>query len=348
MSSNTHSNRRMFIRKVSALSLLAGAGGVLPASLVSCVQGNKKQGTSTQTDSLAGGSTDAGDLFFKISLAEWSLHRALKKGALDNLDFPAKAKNDFGIDAVEYVNQFFMDKAKDKAYLGELKKRCDDLGVKSVRIMIDEEGDLGNTDEAARVKAVENHYKWVEAARFLGCTDIRVNARGEGAAEKVSAAAADGLAKLTDFAKDFNIAIIVENHGSYSSNGEWLAGVMNHVNDSNCGTLPDFGNFCIERTEPKDDTIEAYMETKCLEEYDMYKGVAEMMPFAKGVSAKSYAFDEQGNETTIDYMKMMQIVKDAGYTDYVGIEYEGVGNISEEEGIRKTLELLKKTGAALS
>lgn len=346
MSSN--SNRRAFIRKVGALSLLAGAGGVLPASLVSCMGGNKQSGTGSTADSLAAGSGQGGDMFFQISLAEWSLHRALRKGDLDNLDFPAKAKNEFGINAVEYVNQFFMDKAQDKTYLGELKKRCADLGVTSVRIMIDEEGDLGNTDQAARSKAVENHYKWVEAAQFLGCTDIRVNARGEGTAEEVAAAAADGLGKLTTFAKDYNIAIIVENHGGYSSNGEWLAGVMKTVNDNNCGTLPDFGNFCIKRTEPKDNTIEAYMETVCTEEYDMYKGVNEMMPFAKGVSAKSYAFDGQGNETKIDYAKMMQIVKDAGYTGYVGIEYEGVGNISEEEGIRKTLELLKKVGAGMS
>lgn len=346
MSSNN--NRREFIRRVSALSLLAGAGGVLPASLISCVQGGRQSGGAPETDSLSAENTTAGELFFKISLAEWSLHRALKKGELDNLDFPAKAKNEFDIDAVEYVNQFFMDKATDKTYLGELKKRCDDLGIASVRIMIDEEGDLGNTNEAERTKAVENHYKWVEAAQFLGCTDIRVNARGEGTAEEVAAAAADGLGRLTTFAKDYNIAVIVENHGGYSSNGAWLAGVMSTVNDPACGTLPDFGNFCIERTQPKDDTIEAHMETKCLEEYDMYKGVQEMMPFAKGVSAKSYAFDGQGNETKIDYVKMLQIVKDASYTGYVGIEYEGVGNISEEEGILKTLELLKKAGAALS
>lgn len=340
MSSNT--DRRAFIRKVSALSLLAGAGGVLPASLISCVQGNQKAGSAADSlaagaDSLAGGNAAAGELFFKISLAEWSFHRALREGTLDNLDFPAKAKNEFGIEAVEYVNQFFMDKAEDKAYLGDLKQRCSDLGVTSVRIMIDAEGDLGNTDQAARDKAVENHYKWVEAAQFLGCTDIRVNARGSGMAEEVADAAADGLTKLTTFAKDFNIAIIVENHGGYSSDGQWMAGVMEAVNDSNCGMLPDLGNFCIERGEGTD----------CLEAYDMYQGVTELMPFAKGVSAKTYGFDEQGNETTIDYVKMLQIVKDAGFTGYVGIEYEGDG-LSEDEGVRKTLELLKKTGAALT
>ncbi|HEY9559702.1 MAG TPA: sugar phosphate isomerase/epimerase family protein, partial [Anseongella sp.] len=331
MSSNN--NRRAFIRKVGTLSLLAGTGGMLPASLVSCIGGSNSKGSQQSADSLVTGDANA-DLFFKISLAEWSLHRALRGGKLDNLDFPAKAKNEFGIDAVEFVNQFFMDKAGDQAYLTELKQRCQDLGVTSVRIMIDEEGDLGNTDEAARTKAVENHYKWVEAAQFLGCTDIRVNARGEGTPEKVAAAAADGLTRLTTFAKDYNIAIIVENHGGYSSNGQWLAGVMNAVGDDHCGTLPDFGNFCITRTE-----------TTCAEEYDMYKGVTEMMPFAKGVSAKSYTFDASGNETRIDYAKMLGIVNDAGYTSYIGIEYEGEDNISEEEGIRKTLELLKRTGA---
>lgn len=346
-------DRREFIRRMGALSVMAGAGSVLPFSLSGCLQGGRQSGAAgaggntdspgpAANDPGAAGQENAAGLFFKISLAEWSLHRALFGGKLDHLEFPAKAKNDFGIDAVEYVNQFFKDKAKDQRYLGDLKKRCDDLGVVSVRIMIDEEGDLGNTDPAARTTAIENHYKWVEAAQFLGCTDIRVNARGNGPAETVAGAAADGLKRLTDFARDYHIAVIVENHGGYSSDGQWLADVMKQVDDPNCGTLPDFGNFCLRRSEPKDRSPEAYAATVCLEEYDMYKGVQEMMPFAKGVSAKTYAFDSQGNETKIDYVRMMKIVRDAGYTGYVGIEYEGDGN--EEEGIRNTLELLKKVG----
>ena len=113
---------------------------------------------------------------FKISLAEWSLHKTIFGKKLDNLDFAKTAKEEFGIDAVEYVNQFFKDKAKDEAYLTDLKKRAADHGVKSLLIMIDGEGALGDKDEAKRTKAVENHYKWVEAAKFLGCHSIRVNA----------------------------------------------------------------------------------------------------------------------------------------------------------------------------
>ena len=244
---------------------------------------------------------------FKISLAEWSFHRALKAGKMDNLDFPKVAKQDFDIDCVEYVNVFFMDKAKDQTYLKELKKRCDDLGVKSGLIMCDDEGDLGDPDDAKRTKAVENHYKWVEAAKFLGCHSIRVNARSSGDPKEQHKHAVDGLRRLSEFGAKHDMNVIVENHGGISSNGEWLAGVMKAVGLKNCGTLPDFGNFKISPTE----------------NYDRYKGVAEMMPYAKGVSAKSHDFDAQGDETEIDYFKMMKIVLDAGYHGYVGIEYEG-------------------------
>lgn len=276
------------------------------------------------------------DLFFKISLAEWSLNKQLFGGQLTNLDFPAKAKNDFGIDAVEYVNQFFKDKAKDQAYLSDLKKRCNDLGVTSVLIMCDGEGGLGDTQEGRRTQAVENHKKWVEAAQFLGCHSIRVNAYGEGSREEVGKAATEGLRRLSEFSKDFKINVIVENHGGYSSDGKWLSQVIADTKMDNCGTLPDFGNFCIARTEDA-----------CNEWYDRYTGTREMMPYAKGVSAKAIAFDAQGNCEETDYDKMLRIVKDAGYRGYIGIEYEGSG-LSEEEGIRATKKLLERVGAALS
>nr|WP_245763952.1 sugar phosphate isomerase/epimerase family protein [Thermoflexibacter ruber] len=279
-------------------------------------------------------------LFFKISLAEWSLHKMLFDKKLDNLDFPAKAKNDFGIDAVEYVNQFFKDKAKDTAYLTELKKRTGDLGVTNVLIMIDGEGFLGSTDAKERMKAVENHYQWVEAAKFLGCHSIRVNAYGKGTAEEVSKAAIDGLGKLSEFAEKVGINVIVENHGSYSSDGAWLANVMKSVGKANCGTLPDFGNFCMKYKN--DDWKQG-----CENMYDRYKGVEEMMPFAKGVSAKSNVFDAEGNEANMDYRRLLQIVKNAGYTGHIGIEYEG-NELSEEEGVRATKKLLEKVGAELS
>ena len=279
------------------------------------------------------------ELFFKISLAEWSLHKTLNAGKLTNMEFPAKAKNDFGIDALEYVNQFFKDKAQDQAYLQELKQRTIDLDMTNVLIMIDQEGGLGGTVDAKRMEAVENHYKWVEAAKFLGCHSIRVNAYGEGSAEDVMAAAVDGLGRLTEFGADHEIGIIVENHGGYSSNGKWLSEVMKQVNNPNCGTLPDFGNFCIER-DPDN-------RSECIEEYDRYQGTEELMPYAKGVSAKSNAFDESGNETSTDFHKMLTIVKDAGFRGHIGVEYEG-SELSEDEGIKATKALLEKVGAELS
>ncbi|MEM1138092.1 MAG: sugar phosphate isomerase/epimerase family protein [Bacteroidota bacterium] len=282
--------------------------------------------------------------FFKISLAQWSLHTSFFSGKMDNLDFASIAKNTFGIDAVEYVNQFFPDKATDKEYLAEMKKRAADLGVNNILIMIDREGHLGSTNDEERKLAVENHYKWVEAAKFLGCHSIRVNAAGEGTAEEVSTAAVDGIGTLATFAKDFDINVIIENHGGHSSNGEWLSGVLSQVNMDNAGSLPDFGNFCIDYEVEMVDGKEKY---KCLKSYDRYKGVKELMPFAKGVSAKSHKFDEEGIEIETDYNKMLQIVKDAGYTGYIGIEYEG-GALSEEEGIKATKKLLEKVGTNLN
>jgi sugar phosphate isomerase/epimerase len=262
---------------------------------------------------------------FRISLAQWSLHRTLFDKKLDNLDFAKTAKNDFGIEAVEYVNQFFKDKAQDQKYLAEMKKRASDLGVKNVLIMIDAEGALGDQDEAKRKLAVENHYKWVEAAKFLDCHSIRVNAQSQGSYEEQMDRAADGLRRLTEFGDKHKINVIVENHGGLSSNGEWLAAVIKKVNHPRCGTLPDFGNFNLGGGQ----------------RYDMYKGVQELMPFAKGVSAKSGEFDDQGNEARIDYRRMMKIVLDAGYRGYVGIEYSG-NKLSEPDGIRATKKLLER------
>lgn len=205
--------------------------------------------------------------------------------------------------------------------------------------MIDGEGEIGNQNEAERIKAVENHYRWVDAAKYLGCATIRVNAAGKGTAEEVAKAAADGLSRLGEYGEKVGINIIVENHGGYSSNGAWLSGVMKQVNKPNVGTLPDFGNFCIKR-DPSN-------WRNCLESYDRYQGTAELMPYAKGVSAKSHDFDADGNEKETDYMKIMKIVKDSGFKGIVGIEYEGE-SLSEEEGIRKTKALLEKVRAALS
>jgi len=313
-------NRRAFIRK--SLSASAGIG------FFSAFPGISTFGKIN------------GDMFFEISLAEWSLHRTLRKGDLDNLDFPATAKNDFGIHAVEYVNQFFKDKAEDTKYLSELKKRCSDIDVTSVLIMIDGEGNLGDLDSEKRKAAVEKHYKWIDAAKFLGCHSIRVNAAGNGSYEDVQKAAFDGLGQLSEYGQKEDIGVVVENHGGFSSNGDWLTGVMKEVNNPYCGTLPDFGNFCIKAKYENRQRI-------CLDEFDKYKGMDLLMPYAKGVSAKSLVFDAEGNESNIDYLKIMGIVKDAGYTGYVGIEYEG-SELSEYDGIKATKKLLEKVGKELS
>lgn len=268
------------------------------------------------------------DMFFKISIAEWSLHKMLFAKELTNLEFPEFSKKNFDIHAVEYVNIFFKDAGKE--YLTELKSRTDDLGVENVLIMVDAEGSLGEADDAKRQKAVENHYKWIEAAKFLGCHSIRVNARGRGTMEEVAEAVVDGLGKLTEYASTDNIGVIVENHGGYSSNGKWMSDVIRKVDNPNCGTLPDFANFRISAEE----------------EYDRYLGMKELMPFAKGVSAKSHDFDEEGNETRTDYYKMLKIVKEAGYTGYIGVEYEG-GKLSEVEGVIATKKLLEKVGGGM-
>ncbi|MBV8253193.1 MAG: sugar phosphate isomerase/epimerase [Chitinophaga sp.] len=342
--SNTN-NRRDFLRQVGLYTM---GLGILPSILAACNNGqstDSKDKKDSAKNKLV--TENVHDLFFKISLAEWSFHKALFAGKMNHLDFPLRAKNEFDIHAVEYVNQFFKDKAKDKKYLEEMKKRCDDNGVRSVLIMCDGEGEMGDADPKKRLQAVENHYKWVEAAQFLGCHAIRVNAAGEGKAEDVAKAAAESLAKLAAFGKDHNINVIVENHGGNSSNGKWLSSVMKTVNMPNCGTLPDFGNFCLQRSKPENNTPEAWAKTKCLEDYDRYTGIQELMPFAKGVSAKSYDFNDNGDETTMDFARIMKIVKEAGYTGHVGIEYEG-DRLSEEEGVRKTKELLLRVGASLS
>lgn len=301
-------DRRNFIKQSAQTTVAAGLTAMAGASLLAAPP---KQ-------------------LFKISLAEWSLHRTLQKKELDNLDFARVAKNDYGISAIEFVNSFFKDKAQDVAYLKELNKRARDYAVEHRLIMIDGEGALGDPDAAKRQRAVENHYRWVEAAKSLGCRMIRVNAQSSGSYDEQQKLAADGLRKLAEFGAKHKIAVIVENHGGLSSNGQWLAGVMKLVNHPMCGTLPDFGNFRVSRDEM----------------YDRYKGVTELMPYAKAVSAKSHDFNELGEEIHTDYHKMMKIVLDAGYRSFVGIEYEG-DKMSEPDGIRATKRLLEKVHADL-
>lgn len=256
---------------------------------------------------------------FKISLAQWTINRELKSGEIDNLDF-AKVASDHGIYAIEYVNQFFMDRAKDQAYLAEMKRRADDLGVESVLLMCDREGNIGDPDEAARSQTVDNHRKWIDAAKFLGCHSIRVNAASEGSYGEQVELASDGLAQLTVFGAEQDIGVIVENHGGLSSNADWLAEVISKVDHPNCGTLPDFGNFKIEEGVS----------------YDSYRGIDKLMPWAKGVSVKDLVWDDKGNQLALDFERMLKIVLDHGYNGYCGIEYGGF------EGLNASRERLER------
>ncbi len=311
-------DRRRFLKNTSAIASATTIG-------LSAHRTHAEEATEKKKKKAKEGNGGKKKPLFKISLAEWSLHRTLHKGEIDNLDFARIAKEEFKIRAIEYVNQFFKDKAEDQDYLAQLNQRASDHGVKQLLIMVDGEGQLGDPDDAARTKAVENHYKWVSAAKTLGCHSIRVNAASRGSYEEQQKLAADGLRRLSEHASQAKMNVIVENHGGLSSNGEWLASVIQAVDLPNCGTLPDFGNFRVNN------------ETN----YDRYKGVAELMPFAKAVSAKSHDFDEEGNEKNTDYAKMMKIVLDAGYNGFVGIEYEG-GGVDEYTGIKQTRRLLLK------
>lgn len=277
----------------------------------------------------------------RISLAQWSLHRAFQEGSLDPLDFASIAKNDYGIDAVEYVNSFYKDHANDESFWRMMKQRADSVGVRSLLIMVDEEGDLGNPDEEARKNAVANHFKWVDAASVLGCHSIRVNAFGEGTEEEVKLAMIDALKQLCSYAANKQINVIIENHGLYSSNGKWIVEIMKGVNMPNVGTLPDFGNWCTAVTWGSTEN------GKCANAYDKYLGTSEFLPYARGLSAKSYNFNSEGDETSIDFKRMLSLMKESGFSGYVGVEYEG-SELSEPEGIRATKALLEKSWSALA
>ncbi|HEY4196277.1 MAG TPA: TIM barrel protein [Mucilaginibacter sp.] len=294
------------------------------------------------------------DLFFKFAISQFSFASEFWTKKLDPLDFAAKSK-ELGISGLDYCSMFFADKAKDQQFLGELKKRAADNGSYNLRIMIDGEGVLGDLTEATRLKAVENHYKWMDAAATLGCPMIRVNVEGEGVPADVAKAAVDSLGRLIEYGKKQNIDVIVENHVGISCNGAWLADVMKQVNSPHCGTLADFGNFCINRTKPETNDIAGYMKTKCLEEYDRYKGIEELMPYAKGIHVKSHVFDAAGNDTETDFYRMFKIIKKSGFTGWASIEYEGglfkmytkdSKYLDDYAGVTATKKLAEKAGRA--
>ncbi|WP_420149268.1 sugar phosphate isomerase/epimerase family protein [Spirosoma sp.] len=302
---------------------------------------------------------------FDISLAEFSFAGDLMSGKMSNMEFPARTKKDFGINVLEYVSMFFNNKHTDQAYLKELRQRCDDLGMKNNLIMVDG-ANIADLDATKRQQAVEAHHAWVDAAKYLGCSSIRVNlgdtskaltGAPDDPAEEAAKAAADGYHKLLEYAAKSNMNVIVENHFGNSTDIDWLVGVLKQVNMPNAGLLPDFGNFCRQRSKPETNDIKGIMGTKCIKEYDRYEGVKKMMPYAKGISAKTHKFDAKGNETETDFLKMFKIIKDAGFSGYVGIEYEGGlmqmynptgGYLPTTDGIRATKTLLERVRTELA
>ncbi|MBZ9630188.1 sugar phosphate isomerase/epimerase [Salegentibacter sp. LM13S] len=286
--------------------------------------------------------------FFKLSLAQWSLNEPIFAGELDPMDFAEKA-SEMGFEGIEYVSAFYSQQINEaenpeeamQKVLDTLKTKSEEFNVENVLIMVDGEGELASPDKAEREEAVENHKKWVDAASFLGAHSIRVNLFGSEEPEEWKDSATKGLKALSKYAAEKNINVLVENHGYLSSNAELLVEVIEGVNMENAGTLPDFGNFCLKREGGE------RWEAKCVEEYPKYQGIEEMMPYAKAVSAKSYDFNEEGEETTLDYERILKIVQDAGYTGFVGVEYEGE-NLSPEEGIEATKELLIEVGSKLN
>ncbi|MGB5499533.1 MAG: sugar phosphate isomerase/epimerase family protein [Maribacter sp.] len=307
---------------------------LIAAILFSCKETKKETAEEEKTSALK---SDTLEPFFKLSLAQWSIHKMIRNDQVDPYSFAEKAKGG-GFTGLEYVSQLYPADIENNEYSEEAMNafveksnaEAKKHGMKNVLLMIDGQGNLAVSDAAERKAAVERHFKWVDAAAAMGCHSIRVNLAGSEVPEEWTANSIDGLTQLATYAKGKNINIIVENHGGLSSNGAMLAEVMSKVNMDNCGTLPDFGNFCIKRSQ-----------TGCDEEYDKYKGVKELMVHAKAVSAKSHDFDEDGNETDIDYARILQTVKDAGYTSFIGVEYEG-NILSEEEGIIATRDLLLK------
>ena len=277
----------------------------------------------------------------KISLAQWSLNKAFFGGDLDAEDFASIAKNTFDIDAIEYVNSFYKDTATNETFWSMMRMKAEENGVKSLLIMVDETEKLGDLDTTKRTKAVEDHYKWIHAAKILGCHSIRVNAFGDGSPAELESTLVDGLGRLTEYAAKENINILLENHGLHTSNAIYMAGIIKQVNNPFLGTLPDFGNWCV--SAEWGGTNEAQ---NCINSYSPEQGLKEWLPFAKGVSAKAYDFDAAGNDTVVDYPKLLKMVKESNFNGHIGIEYEGDG-MSEIEGIKATKKLIETTWKAI-
>ena len=255
---------------------------------------------------------------FHIGIQEYTFNRWLKSGKLNHLDYPALVKKELGISYVEYWNRPFDGKHTDPAYVGELAKCTRNEGIQNVLILVDEKHELDHADKLERDKSIDLHKAWIDCAEQLGCLAIRVNCRMGGDPKDNLNRAVDGVGRLCEYAKDTSVKVVIEPHGRNSQDPDWLVSVMNALNHSHAGLLPDFNNFG---------------------KYDRYDAVKKTLPFAPAVCAKALKFDKEGNESNTDFERMLKIVHDSEYSGVISIEFEG-HDIDPITGSRMTKELI--------
>ncbi|WP_173021370.1 serine hydrolase [Lewinella sp. W8] len=275
------------------------------------------------------------EVYPRYSLGQWSFHRELFSGEMTSIDF-VEAAAELGFDGVEYVNQFFLDRVEDHAFLDSLAAAAAAADIAGVMLLVDNAGNLGASDPGERQRAIEQHLAWVGAARQLGCPIMRVNAHGDGTPDEIMAACEAAIRPLAVAAGREGVQIVIENHGGISNDGEWLAELVGRLADVGVGSLADFDNWCVERENGQ------LWGAPCTNRYDRYRGMMDLMPTAVGVSVKAFNFDAAGEEPDIDFGTMFDIIHAHDYRGFLGIEYEGDA-LPAREGIAATLALAKQS-----
>jgi L-ribulose-5-phosphate 3-epimerase len=246
-------------------------------------------------------STHAAPASDEISLAAWSLVRSFRNGKWKLVDLPRICRENLGIGALEFVNQFFENPVLQ--YLQTVKRAGKQYEVKFVRIMVDGEGEMAAVEKKDRLASARAHRKWVDIAYELGCADIRCNMRGGTPDWKndkdLVKRAAEAFNDLLEYARPANIDILIENHGGASSDPDTLVAVMKAVNNPHFGTLPDYGNVNLGD--------------------DRYEVMRKILPYAKGVSVKA-AWTADGNNVFGDLEKLIKITQESGFHGFWGIE----------------------------
>ena len=293
-----------------------------------------------------------------IGLQMYSFAPLIMQGKFDLLGFPDLVKNTYGINGAEYWSIPFMGRENDKDFLNDIKRRSDDNGVDNLIILVDDIDiktmqsgpSLASSNKNDRDTAIDYHKKWIDVAKEIGCHSIRVNLKSdESDNKKILDNSSESISRLIEFSKQDNISIVIENHGGITADADWLVSLIKNVDNKYVGTLPDFGdyNFCVDRGALNFDDIGKV----CKNQYDKYLGVKKLMPYAKGVSAKSHEFGKDGEELSTNYSRMIKIISESNYKGYITIEYEGAmmgmfggegTYLNPHEGILATKKLINK------